>query len=255
MEILFASILSSIILLANGIIFRRVFFIFTKNNYAEISIYGVIFLSFISLLLNFFLPINKAIGTILIIISVILFIKILIDTEYKKKLILYLLTTSLITLLILYGSNINRPDGGLYHLPFTRIINEHKIIVGSSNINFRFGHTSIIQYLSAIYNNFFFSAEFITVPLASIFSISIYYLLEKYYSLKKNNIISTVLFLFVILFLYSFSTYSNYGNDAPAHIFYILTICSLLEIKNPCIEAPIDTTSSGLKLQLGILLK
>ena len=64
--------------------------------------------------------------------------------------------TSLITLLLILYSNINRPDAGLYHLPYNAILNENKILIGIYNINFRFAHSSIIQYLSGIYNNHFF---------------------------------------------------------------------------------------------------
>ena len=52
-----------------------------------------------------------------------------------------------------------RPDAGLYHLPYISILNENKIIIGLSNIHFEFGHVSILQYLSAIYNNFLMRTE------------------------------------------------------------------------------------------------
>ena len=42
-------------------------------------------------------------------------------------------------------------------------------LIGISNIHFRFGHISIMQYLSAIYNNFIFGEKGITIPLGIIF--------------------------------------------------------------------------------------
>ena len=33
----------------------------------------------------------------------------------------------------------------LYHLPYTSILNNEKIIIGLSNIHFRFAHTSIVS--------------------------------------------------------------------------------------------------------------
>ena len=61
---------------------------------------------------------------------------------------------------------------------FIKIINESKIILGSANLEFRFGHTSILQYLSAAFNNLIFSELGILLPLANIFSIAVFYLLE-----------------------------------------------------------------------------
>ena len=46
----------------------------------------------------------------------------------------------------IFKSELFRPDAGLYHLPFTKILNEEKLILGLSNLHFRFGHTSILQY-------------------------------------------------------------------------------------------------------------
>ena len=66
-------------------------------------------------------------------------------------------------MLVLY-SNINRPDAGLYHLPYIQLINENKILLGITNIHSRFGHISILQYLSAIYNNNYFPIESIVLP-------------------------------------------------------------------------------------------
>ena len=45
-------------------------------------------------------------------------------------------------------SNEYRPDAGFYHIPYIQILNENKIILGLANIHSRFGHVSIIQYLS-----------------------------------------------------------------------------------------------------------
>ena len=57
----------------------------------------------------------------------------------------------------------------MYHLPYTKIINDNKIIFGISNIHFRFGHTSILQYLNAIFNNYIFNSKGIIIPAAIIF--------------------------------------------------------------------------------------
>ena len=70
--------------------------------------------------------------------------------------------------LLICCSTVNRPDAGLYHL-YTSIINENKIIFGITNLHFRFGHVSIIQYLSSAFNNYILPIEAITIPIALIF--------------------------------------------------------------------------------------
>ena len=181
LEILISCIISSIILLTFGNLFCAYFFkqnIYKSENFSENSIYGIIFLSFLSLIINFFIPIGKLVGTAILIISFILFIALIWKTNQKKKIILYILYTSVITLALILLANVNRPDAGLYHLPYISLLNENKIILGSANIHFRFGHISSIQYLSAIYNNYIFTTSIITVPLASVTAIVLIYLTE-----------------------------------------------------------------------------
>ena len=81
-----------------------------------------------------------------------------------------MLISTLITFVLIIFSNVNRPDAGLYHLPYVSMLNDSKIIIGSSNIHFRFGHTSIMQYLSAINNNYLFKDNGVIIPLASVVS-------------------------------------------------------------------------------------
>ena len=229
LEILIASLFSSVIILGFGYLFSNLFYskkYVSKLFISEISIYGIIFLSFVSLILNFFFPINKIIGTIIVIISI---ISIIINQGYKHY--IFLFVTSLITFLLIFYSNVNRPDAGLYHLPVISMINESKILIGSANIHFRFGHSSIVQYLSSIYNNYFFNLSFITFPIGSIFSFFIFYVLQKTNkSIKHNKTNAVFLFLICIFSIYSFNRYSSYGNDAVSHIFYFILVIKILTI-------------------------
>ena len=155
---------------------------------------------------------------------------------YKKKidLLFLIIGVSFFTFILVTLSNVNRPDAGLYHLPYISLLNESKIIIGSTNIHYRFGHTSLIQYLSAIYNNYLFKIEFINIPLASIFSFYIFFIINQFLiNLKKNSNEKTFIqFLIIIFSLYAFNRYSNYGNDALIHIFYFILVTMFIEIKN-----------------------
>ena len=73
--IIFNIILTNIILLSYGIIFK-VFLVkekVLKKNLNELPLFGIILLSFISLLLNFIFPINKILGTIIFITGLLFF--------------------------------------------------------------------------------------------------------------------------------------------------------------------------------------
>ena len=237
LNIFFASLTSSVILFGFGIIFNYLFLNDEDNhqsNIYETGIFGIIFLSFFALFLNFFLPINKLVGSIISIVSTMSFFYFIYLYKKKLDLIFIILIASFVSFTLITLSNINRPDAGLYHLPFVSLLHESKIIIGSVNIHHRFGHISIIQYLSAIHNNYIFKTEFISVPLASIFSFYIIFIFKKFFdNLRKNDFGKIFInFLIIIFSFYAFNRYGNYGNDAPVHIFFFILIIFFLEINN-----------------------
>ena len=91
-----------------------------------------------------------------------------------------------------------------------------------------------MQYISAIFNNHTFKSEFINVPLASIFSFYLLFILSEFkrsLENKENRLIITN-FLIIIFYLYSFSRYSNYGNDIPRYVYFFILIIFFLKIPN-----------------------
>ena len=236
-EFLLAVICSLIITLGYGSFFYFFSFnnkIFSEKNYYELSVFGIIFISFCSVIINFFLPINKLIGTIFLILGIILFLIFFVKNNYKKKIFKYISISSFIALTLTFSSNVYRPDAGLYHLPFINILNEEKIIIGLANIHFRFATNSIIQYLSALYNNYLFNKAYITIPVSVIFSNYIIFNYKKIFTnLKKGNYRTSIVLFFLLIFsFYSFNNYTKYGNDVPAHIFYFIITILLLEANN-----------------------
>ena len=80
----------------------------------------------------------------------------------------------------------NRPDAYLYHLPYSQILNDYKIITGVSNLHFRFGHVSIFQYISSFNYTIFSELNGLLVPPA-LFCITIFlYFLNDISSLLKK---------------------------------------------------------------------
>jgi len=190
-NILIISFLTVFFHLCTGKIFSKSFQI-NGNNYYDLclsSLLGLIILSFISLFINFFFPLNSLVNTIILILIIILlllknndFIK-----DIKSKIIIkYISISSLSVFMFLIFNKIYNPDAGLYHFPYINILNENKIILGISNLHQRFGHISIMQYLSAIHYNYLFGLNGIVVPLASIAVYSIFFFPYKYLVKEKS---------------------------------------------------------------------
>ncbi len=203
----------------------------------EEGLIGLIFLAFLSIFINFFIPLSKNIT------SLVFFTFLFYSFFFEKKIILLnlkkILVISFFSSIVLILSKINTPDAGLYHLPFTQIINDYKIILGSVNLHFRFGTVSNFQYIAAFFNNYLFQENGINIPLAVTFGFFITFLFEKilYFFRIKNNQkfeFHKYIYLFFILLtsLYSFSRYSNYGNDMPAHIYFYFLIYIIIDNKN-----------------------
>ena len=232
LEILVATILCSFFLITSGNLFCK--FVFPTNYYKELSIaettlLGIIILSFLALIINLLFPLDIYVCSILFIF---IFIYGILNKTYKNTKIIII--SSIIAFILILISNINRPDAGLYHLPIVSMINENRIILGSSNIHFRFAHGSIIQYFSALFNIPFIDKSFITIPSASIFAFYIYYLYQKLVEAfaQNNNFSFILIFIFFVFSIYLFNRYSNYGNDAVAHIYYFYFILSIFFLLN-----------------------
>ena len=135
-NIFISSLFSSIILIINGIIFIKL----TSNNKIndiniwESGLYGFVGIAFISVILNFFFPLNKLLGTIFFISSLVAFCIYFYNVRKKRELLFIIFFVTLTSFLLITSANVNRPDGGLYHLPYIRILQENKIILGLTNL-------------------------------------------------------------------------------------------------------------------------
>ena len=221
-------IISSIYFLLLGAISNKLLFnenLKLKNNYYEFAIIGIIFASIIPFLLNFFLSLNRYLNDLIFIfpfLAVLFNSKLRNELDFKKIFFITLIVSLISTFLISYD-NVYRPDAGSYHLPFISILNDNKIIIGLSNLHFRFGHISIIQYLSASFNNHLFFNNGILIPLALIFSFFIVYFIN-FLIKEKNSINFLIVFIFLVFIFFRMNRYSSFGNDAPAHFFFLYLI-------------------------------
>ena len=204
------------------------------NDIEKILLQGIIFVSFIAFFLNFFISLNILLNTIFLGLGLLLYF---IDNKkfLNKKLIKYNFIVAILSTLLLLYANINRPDAALYHLPFISVLNEHKIIIGLGNIHSRFGHISIIQYLSAINYNFLFGLNGINIPLSVVASFFIVFFYRKVlisYKLKSLNL-DFYFCLFVSIYIfYKINRYSSFGNDAITHLCFFYLIRLILTDNN-----------------------
>jgi hypothetical protein len=229
LHFLISSFLVTLIFVPFGIFFSK-----EQTNIVGFSsqlIYATITLSFIALILNFFIPLNTYTSSSIIILSIILIIKNW-NFYYNKNFFIFSAISGFIIIILLAESNTYRPDAGLYHLPYIKILNDEKIIFGLSNLHFRFAHISIIQYLSAISNNFIFQNNGIVFSSAVIASAIILNFSSQIFNYLKNNNYNFHFYFLVSILIYIFlkmNRYSEYGNDAPSHFLYFFLLSETLK--------------------------
>ena len=204
------------------------FFGFQSQNIFTIFIQGSSLLIFFSYLINFFSPLNIYITNIFFIffsIMGLIFLIIYKNINYRYMIIIVLIA-SLITFL-------SKPynDYELYHLPYMEILRKFKIIFGLSNFDFRYGHTSVFQNISAFqYNSLMLKDSYVFyTPLLTILSAG--YLYQKLIK-TKNNFISLISLSTLIYYLLHGTRYGSLGNDLPTHILAVISIILFIEIKN-----------------------
>ncbi len=221
--------LSSIFLISAGYQLNKISKFQIQLNTVETGLFGFIYLGFISLFLNFFLPLSKNLNTTIFLLVIVFFI---FQNKNKLREILEISITSLkisfiAIIFVAFSSNFD-PDAFLYHLPYSNIVNDYKILSGSSLLHFRFGHVSILQYINAFFNNYIFGTQGIIIPISLVFSFFLLYLInqiskilrdDNYYNLHNFFIISSLIFICLRM-----NRYSDYGNDNVATIFYLYFI-------------------------------
>lgn len=214
-----------------GAFCNRFFYKIDKfDNVLEYCLLGVFSLSFIGLFANFFISLNTYFNSLIFIFSIIYFF--FLEKNLKLKILKYSIIISLISFLTIIFDYTNRPDSGLYHLPYTGLLNEEKLIIGSANLNERFGIISILQYLSAINNNFIFDENGILIPLVIIYSSTLLFFFNIFFNNKQNDNLRVLCFLFIIFILTNLNRYSGFGNDGPAHFYYFILTYYYLEYSN-----------------------
>ena len=231
MEIFIFFFISSLISVFSGRFFLAASGFKLKNKEISLSeqgLYGLIFLSFLSLFFNFFFKIDQNLATLILIIPI---IQIFLDRNYFtinfiKKFFFHIIIISIFCTIFIAYDNVYRPDAGIYHLPFVKILNDFKIFFGVVTLNPVFGATSIIQYTSSIFNNLIFKDVGITIPLALISIYLIDYFVREFLFKNTEKIYKLFLFIVIPYIFLEMNRYSEYGNDNVGHLclFYLVSL-------------------------------
>lgn len=234
-------------------IYEKFYTKIVEINFLETTLIGLLLISYIALIINFFIPLSPKLNLIILIsnLCLIFFIK-----EKKIFLILKYILIFIFSLLIFTIYARNPEDASLYHLSYIAILNSEPINFGLTNFHSRFGHTSIAQYLSAIsyipiiskhtiisQNNFiyclviaiFFSKIKLNIEKKETYNLYFKFLCLIFISLKLakfsdwgNDLIPAILTFYIVSFLMDFLTRYNNENKFNFIYFYILLIITFI---------------------------
>lgn len=225
--IFFSSLLNIISLIGIGSYLFSWFIKKTNSNEENLFLLvslGILSASTLSIIINLLFPINDYISNIFVIVTFLIGIN-FIKNFKKKNLITNIIFTCLISTLLIF-KNQNVVDFPVYHSPYISILKIEKIIFGLTSLHFRFGHTSILQNVMALYKIDFFNPNNFQTIIPIFFSAIYIYFFKLLLSaeLFRNNF-KLYLFNFFIFSYFCIKLYrfNDFGNDALSNllVFYI----------------------------------
>ena len=207
-------------------------------------VYGVLFLSVISIFLNLFFPL-RYFSLFFLFLGFFLFI-IFLFLKYFKLNFYILFLVSFYVLYISHGQGIQY-DSQLYHLQLLQLSSNQKVIFGIGNLQPHYAMNSSWHSMLGLINFSFNKIDWINFANLSIFTIFITVALNEFLLKKKK--LSSFFLLLSVLYIVSYSFFHPYGNgtilnmlgspevDLPASIFFIITVYLLIKYyEEPKIE-------------------
>ena len=201
---IFSNYLILIVILGYSFFLKKIIFFKNKITLENIDfLYGLTFIIFISLFVNFFFPL-KYFTVIVFIIGFLLFVY----AAYKKiiniNFILYFFIITFTTFVSFY--NIHNVDSPMYHLQIIKWLSLHKISFGLTNLEIRLGFNSswhsLVALLDLTINKFTAKYYISAVVLSAIIYESIRYKLKFNYS--DIFLYLTISFLIFFSYLHPF---------------------------------------------------
>jgi len=159
---------------------------------------GYIFIGTIALIYHFFFELNNTFSITIIIFGLIIFFlyKSLIS---KENFFIPVLIISCSSFFLFAYSN-HPIDSNIYHHPYVSYLKSEKIIFAITNIQFRFGHISFLQYVQAALTNDYLHNISLGV-INIIFYISfLIFASNKIFKSKKLNFDFLIIILFFLFY-------------------------------------------------------
>ena len=195
---IFYSLFSLFIVFGSLIGYGNLFFFRKRtNDLFIILLTGYFIIGFITLFLHFFLPINTFLSLMIIFFGFFL----LLFTKFnflERKFWVYLFLLMCTSILLIGYSN-HAIDANMYHHPYVSYLKSEKIIFSIANIQFRFGHISLMQYVQSALTNDFLSPLSLSSLNVIFFTFFLIYCGEILFKKNENNLI-----FLIVLFLSCF---------------------------------------------------
>lgn len=146
---------------------------------------SLFFLGNLSILFNFFIPINRYLILIYLLITISFNIFFLDIIKFKNIKLQNFLYTVPIFYLPISSYNIGLSyDAGLYHLNFQNWISSYKIVFGLANLHMRYGYASIFDYINT---NFWFNNNYLLLHFTNLVFIVVFYQFILFLLYSKNE--------------------------------------------------------------------
>lgn len=196
-----------------------------KEEFSISLICGVLALSQISLILNFFTPINSLVTYPLIFLSICYFI-------LQKKLKTKLLKITIISFfsIFFYFKGNHAEDFTIYHHINLQAINDYKIILGLTHLKLNLGQSPISFYGDAIFQNLPFIKHKINYLSYILFCSLIIFLYEKLKKKEYFEFSEYFLIISSVYFLIKFSRLGTHGADFICVAIIIIGLYFFLKI-------------------------
>ena len=181
-----------------------------KNLFFKI-LTGYTFVCITTVIVHFFFKISNEFSILLILAGLIIFF--INRNRYFKKKYWFSLLLLIIISPLLFAYSSHPIDSNMYHHPYVSYLKSEKIILAITNIQFRFGHISFLQYAqAALTNDYLHTISLASINIIFYFSF-VYYISKDIFLKKKFDYVLLAQILIGSFLLIKFSRYREYGND------------------------------------------
>lgn len=195
----------------------------------ECFLLGIVSLSTVLIILNYFIPINIYLMGALCILAILIYIfqgkriysklqksthQFLFDLSFFRLIVLFLALVGIVLFSLSYSSIY---DTDLYHLQYMRWITEYKIIPGLGNLHGRFAFNSSFLVISSLFYNLKAVTGYI-FPLNSLIAIMLLINILKNWKQRNGAVNGIVLMMYIVFGVLCFQVLSSTSTDLTVNL-------------------------------------